>query len=94
MAEKVASRLWRKLPAREADSPDRKQKAHTSRQLEAFATNAFEVLLARAPSQAELAECMWFFQELGELPDVPDDKRRRTLFVHSLLNHNDFISIR
>ncbi len=62
---------------------------------DAFITAAFEHLLARAPDPSELAECHLFFDEWKAL-DSPDREtdRMRVQFVHALLNHNDFVTIR
>jgi hypothetical protein len=52
-----------------------------------FVTAAFEKVLARSPTDAELAECLRY---LG--PDAA--ARRRESLVHVLLNHHDFVTIR
>jgi hypothetical protein len=51
-----------------------------------FVTNAFEAILGRPPSQAELRAADRFLST--------DSKTAREDFVHVLLNHNDFITIR
>ena len=66
-----------------------------------FVNNAFETLLSRAATTDEHGECLTFSNQLQAL--LEDDKtvsasdrnsRIRTRLVHTLLNHNDFISIR
>ena len=59
-----------------------------------FIRRAFVVLLARLPSEEELSECVHFFAELDALSGQADEARCRARFVHALLNHNDFITIR
>lgn len=59
---------------------------------DAFAARVFEALLCRPPTDAEMAECRTFFSEMAALP--VDEGRSRARFVHALLNHNDFVTIR
>ena len=66
-----------------------------------FTDAVFEALLGRRPSVDERHECLAFCQELGELlrqaegiKDQDIEHRVRTRLVHSLLNHNDFVSVR
>ncbi len=86
MAQQIADRIERSL------MPQAKE--------EQFVTQAFEFILGRVPSRDELAECLRFRDQLkGYLSTTSDasrdiDGRVRVRFVHSLLNHNDFISIR
>ncbi|GAB5442464.1 MAG: hypothetical protein Fues2KO_28130 [Fuerstiella sp.] len=66
---------------------------------DSFIRVAFFTLLARQPSPEELAACEQFCVELkreldGEVPADAILDRVRTRLIHSLLNHNDFISIR
>lgn len=86
MSELMATRITQSLPAVDTAS---------------FADAAVETILGRQPSQSERDECMLFCQQLAELlrREEPDaqaevEKRVRKRLVHSLLNHNDFISIR
>jgi hypothetical protein len=64
-----------------------------------FIKLSFETILARQPSSAEQQVCEEFCHELrktlnsGAVAKASDD-RVRTRLVHSLLNHNDFITIR
>jgi hypothetical protein len=67
----------------------------------AFTTAAFEQVLARAPTGAELAECVAFLNRQarpdgnGKVKAVGDPTlRARENLVHVLLNHNDFVTIR
>lgn len=56
-----------------------------------FAAQAFELVLCRKPSAAELDACKTFLVRLEEVsPKGP----ARTRLVHALFNHNDFINIR
>jgi mono/diheme cytochrome c family protein len=59
---------------------------------DAFAARAFEALLCRQPSDPEMVECRTFFSEMAALSG--DQARVRARFVHALLNHNDFVTIR
>lgn len=62
----------------------------------AFVRNSFELLLARQPTDVELAECQATLTQLAvALKDQSDaDVRGRAALVHALLNHNDFVTIR
>ena len=63
-----------------------------------FIKQAFKTLLGRTPSDEEIKECRTFMNELSVLPSKTKgptlEKRIRARLVHTLLNHNDFISIR
>ncbi|MDB4614186.1 PSD1 and planctomycete cytochrome C domain-containing protein [bacterium] len=66
-----------------------------------FVKTAIETLLGRASRQGEEEYCLTFCKDLDTLlktdPSVSDTDRPariRTRLIHSLLNHNDFISIR
>jgi hypothetical protein len=66
----------------------------------AFIDSAFERVLGRTPTDAERVECVAGLVRLAEAL-APDEKtmtaaeaRARTAFVHVLLNHNDFVTIR
>ena len=65
---------------------------------ETFIRTAFETILAVKPNLAEYETCAKGFGRLIEAARqqrVPQPKARaRTAFVHALLNHNDFITIR
>lgn len=62
----------------------------------AFVRNSFELLLARRPTDVELAECQATLTQLAvALKDKSNaDVRGRVALVHALLNHNDFVTIR
>ena len=86
MAALIADRIFKSLPT--AD--------HSL-----FISNAFETLLSRAATADEHDECLAFSTQLRALLEADEsvsaddrDSRIRTRLVHSLLNHNDFISIR
>ena len=49
-----------------------------------FAKEIFQLVLARQPTETELAVCLGFLQE----------HPNRVQYVHALLNHNDFQVIR
>ena len=75
------------------DSPD-------TDEFTAFVTDAFFLLLGRQASAAEQQVCRQFHDQLKQrLTDnrlSPDDIRQRirTRLIHSLQNHNDFVTIR
>lgn len=66
-----------------------------------FIATTFELLLGRPASEAELNECESYCQQLTELLEKSGqvsgaqlESRVRARLVHSLFNHNDFITIR
>jgi hypothetical protein len=63
-----------------------------------FAREAFELIVGRPPSDEEMLLCRGFLREQKKLLEESSvggaEARARTYLVHSLLNHNDFISIR
>lgn len=66
-----------------------------------FVTTAIELLLGRRPLDREENYCLEFCEKLesllqsdGSVAEADMASRIRTRLVHSLLNHNDFISIR
>lgn len=66
-----------------------------------FIAVTFELLLGRPASEAERAECERYCRELAELLETTGqvsgeqlENRIRARLVHSLFNHNDFITIR
>lgn len=76
----------------------------------AFATSAFEHVLARRPNAAELKECATFLQEQtrrlqeaklpggnvadGTQPSADPAQRARENLVHALMNHHEFVTVR
>ncbi|MBI3823120.1 MAG: DUF1553 domain-containing protein [Planctomycetes bacterium] len=76
----------------------------------AFSTSAFEHVLSRRPTPAELTECTTFldeqtrrFQEMklsgsnsadGSQPSSNPGQRARENLVHALLNHHEFVTVR
>jgi hypothetical protein len=67
----------------------------------AFATAAFERVLARLPGQAELNECVAFLapasdeHSSGPRWETSESAgRSRESLVHVLMNHHDFVTIR
>ena len=72
---------------------------HPGASLEEYVTVTFLTLLGRHPTSEETQVCLEFQQQLSKV--LPQDlsaeqrvTRTRTRLIHSLLNHNDFISIR
>jgi hypothetical protein len=66
-----------------------------------FIAVTFELLLGRPANEAERAECERYCQELrklleknGQVSGEQLESRIRARLVHSLFNHNDFITIR
>jgi hypothetical protein len=97
------------------------QSRHLAKQLSAQASSesppdkvfvelAFEQILGRAPSAAELSECRAFLTSQAELLRAPEkltaiaggtkkpaadpDQRARENLTHVLFNHNDFVTVR
>ncbi|HBN74282.1 MAG TPA: hypothetical protein DD473_00355 [Planctomycetaceae bacterium] len=69
--------------------------------LESFIRTSFETIIARPATPQELLACQEYCTQLDPLvrkrhPDKPEQQaeRIRTHLIHSLLNYNDFISIR
>jgi len=69
----MAKSLWEAIPSKERNTA-------------AFIVTAYETILSRPPSQAELAICADFLKNA--------EARARESFVRALLNHNDFVTIR
>jgi hypothetical protein len=90
------SRMLSKQIAEQAKAKPSEQSGKPDNAEAAFVTGAFEVLLTRQPTKAELAECQTTLKKLAEaLKDNPEaTARARTALVHALLNHNDFVTIR
>ena len=87
LASAAAAKLAERLAQQTADDSD-----------EAFIRTAFETILAVKPTPAEYDVCA---DSLGKLLQTARQRqtpqpeaRARTAFVHALLNHNDFITIR
>ncbi len=55
---------------------------------DAFIPAAFSLILAVAPTEEEIATC------LSALPSLGNPEEARVALVHTLLNHNDFITVR
>ncbi len=60
----------------------------------AFARAAFETVLARRPTDAELQECLRTLVALTDFLGKEKRARAREDLVHALVNHNDFVTIR
>lgn len=69
-----------------------KETANSPESDKAFINVAFEGVLSRPPSSAEMERCQRFLVEQAKI--VADPKRARENLVHSLFNHSDFITIR
>ncbi|MDG2125079.1 MAG: DUF1553 domain-containing protein, partial [Verrucomicrobiales bacterium] len=54
-----------------------------------FLREGFRLVLGREAGEDEVEACLEFCEEVGG-----DEKRVRVLLVHSLLNHNDFVTVR
>ena len=63
-----------------------------------FIKATFRLLLSREPTDAEIVQCNAFFDQMHELlADLDSNeiaKQSRSRFVHAMINHNDFVSIR
>ena len=60
----------------------------------AFITAAFEHILSRPPSRAELAECAGYLQQQTAALAKDGVSRARESLVRALLNQNDFLTVR
>ena len=60
----------------------------------AFITAAFEQILTRPPSRAELAECEAFLKQQSTAVPKDGEARARESLVRALLNQNDFLTVR
>lgn len=80
LSESLASKIATSLPI-EHQADD----AH-------YASIAYERILSRKPTDAELQSCVEFLKINGN--DAADQVRLRQALVRVLLNHNDFVSIR
>ena len=60
----------------------------------AFITAAFEQILTRPPSPAELAECDAFLKQQSTAVPKDGKARARESLVRALLNQNDFLTVR
>jgi hypothetical protein len=69
----MAKSLWENLPVNE-------------RTAAAFIRAAYETILSRSPSEAELVICSEFLKDT--------EARKRASFLRALFNHNDFVAIR
>jgi hypothetical protein len=80
-------RLARKLPATDTQS---------------FVSTAFETVLCRPPTDQELAACVSYLGDVKTPMPPPDDPnpatdpsaRLRESFIHVLMNHHEFVTIR
>jgi hypothetical protein len=83
MAEKIAQRLFA---------------LHPSEDRTAFVDAAFTAVLGRKPGGDERNACDEFWGEIGGIESVKKssnpDAAIRSRLVHSLLNHNDFVTVR
>ncbi|MBI1831755.1 MAG: DUF1549 domain-containing protein [Planctomycetes bacterium] len=84
--------------------------AGAAKEPEAFAVRAFEHVLSRPPTKAELVECTTFLAERtkanetaklpggnvadGSQPSSDPAQRARETLVHALMNHHEFVTIR
>ena len=87
LSVQLASALWQNLSMEQQSNS------------QAFITSAFEKILNRFPTENELGVCMSFLDEpqttTGSVNSTPADPvKLRESLIRSLLNHNDFVSIR
>lgn len=82
----IAERITKVLQTRQADSD------------EAFVREAFLVVLADTPTEAEFRDCLQSLAEWRRLPEAGEGPAAaqfaRSQLVWVLLNHNDFITVR
>ncbi|AGA27039.1 DUF1553 domain-containing protein [Singulisphaera acidiphila] len=87
LAQTMAAKIANRLEDRLGEPSDAK-----------FATEAFRMLLGTAPTAVELAACEQALLDLKRLLEkrgaTTPGRRAREILVQSLLNHNDFITIR
>ncbi len=89
---KLSMTMAESIAARVGDSLQTADEGH-------FIHAAFATLLSRPPTDEERIACRSFCDDLrkllgGHVADADLELRIRTRLIHSLLNHNDFISIR
>jgi hypothetical protein len=85
------SRLSIDMSARIADQIHQRIKSPDTSK---FINATFSLILARSPSDIEKQECEHYFEEMEKLTEVTSAQQIRSRFVQSILNHNDFITIR
>ncbi len=95
MATRIAARLESddSLPDDSLPSDSETTESNEVRRRAQIAS-VFQMLLARPATAQEIAESLRFFAELSQLALPPDEATQLARFVHALLNHNDFITIR
>ena len=88
----LAGTLWDAV-ARETPDP--------AARAAAFVAAAFEQVISRPPSAAERETCLRFLTEQAEVvrttgpqPAADPERQAREDFVHAMLNHNDFVTVR
>ena len=63
-----------------------------------FIQAAFRLLLGSEPNDTEISECLKIFAAWNSANPVKQNAagnaRARLLLVHSLINHNDFVTVR
>lgn len=65
-----------------------------SQQTTDFIKATFALILARQPSDTEIAECEKYFAQMKTLKQVSNTAQIQARFVQAILNHNEFITIR
>jgi mono/diheme cytochrome c family protein len=83
-AEKLSSRLWSEATLVSATS--------IADPVRSFTVAAYETILSRQPTPAELDACRTYLQSPAF--DSPEGIQLRASLVRAILNHNDFVSIR
>ena len=86
-AQVIAANLRAAMPSSSAQAQDA---------VDDYVSAAFETVLARQPNQQELNACRDAYESVMSTPGKPSEReaRAQTVIVWSLINHNDFISIR
>ena len=78
----LAASLWQSLTPEEQSQP------------QAFIVAAYETILSRRPTDAEMKLCIEFLSPAADPPSNEIVNRRRQGLVRALFNHNDFIVVR
>jgi len=79
MSDRIAKKIYRRIKSSEPG---------------AFVDATFMLILARPPSASEKEECLSYFGQMKMLDEVTNAEQIRSRFVQTILNHNDFITIR
>lgn len=98
MAARIAARLPHFASASDESGDSQHDTSFAAESIEnrrrAQISSAFQILLARPATEPEITESLLFFAELSQLSPRPDEPTQLARFIHALVNHNDFITIR